>query len=243
VQKLFKKIMPSGIQNLCPSEIFADYILHSDVAPTLHSGEGLLICAPDKGARDFATRVFDQLKGKGPVGLLQIAKQRLGERSVSSFVDPNSPASAEDIAGKDVLVFDDMVRTGYTIKECCTLLKQAGARRVVFFVTHFYPSPEVRENLNTPDLDEIITTNTLPGIMNRDKQGRLRKKLTVLKIERWISRYMLEHLGLEASFLEKPLFTVDMSSKNPRWETLRLSQARRLAMEKKQLSLEELSSN
>jgi ribose-phosphate pyrophosphokinase len=88
---------------------------------------------------------------------------------------------------------------------------------VVFFVTHFYSSPEVRENLHNPVLDEIVTTNTIPCILNRDMQGRLRKKMTVLKIEKWISRYVLEFLGRSMGHLAPPLYTVDMSSKNPRW--------------------------
>ncbi|MDO8683219.1 MAG: phosphoribosyltransferase family protein [Armatimonadota bacterium] len=216
VGKLFSDIMPGEFVNLSPAEVFADYTLNSDVTPSLHSGKGLLVCAPDKGARGFAMEVHSQL-GVPSADLLYIAKQRLGERSVSSFIDPESPCSLEGVAGKDVIVFDDMVRTGNTIKECCRMLKEAGAGRVVFFVTHFYSSSEVREALNTPDLDEIVTTNTLPCILNRDMQGRLRRKLTVLKLEKWISRYILEYLGLDPGRLSYPLYTVDMSSKNPRW--------------------------
>jgi ribose-phosphate pyrophosphokinase len=152
--------------------------------------------------------------------LLYIAKQRMGERSVSSFIDPASPCPMEAIAGKDVIVFDDMVRTGGTIKECCRLLKEAGAGRVVFFVTHFYSSPEVRENLHTPDLDEIVTTNTLPSILNRDTQGRLRRKLTVLKLEKWISCYVLDTLGIKTDNPAERAYTIDMSSKNPRWAAI-----------------------
>jgi ribose-phosphate pyrophosphokinase len=216
VRKLFNSIMPGGFLNLSPAEVFADYILTSDVTPSLHSGNGLLICAPDKGARDFAVQVHERL-GKERVNLLYISKQRMGERLVASSIDQDSPCPMEGIAGKDVIVLDDMVRTGNTIKQCCQLLKTAGASRVVFFVTHFYASSEGRETLNTPDLDEIITTNTIPCILNRDMQGRLRRKLTVLKIEKWISRYVLDYLDRDCSHLSEPLYTVDMSSKNPRW--------------------------
>jgi ribose-phosphate pyrophosphokinase len=216
VSKLFSQVMPGGFLNLSPAEVFADYILNSDVTPSLHSGNGLLICAPDKGARGFAIDVHNRLK-KDCAGLLYISKQRTSERSVVSAVDPDSPYPLEGIAGKDVIVFDDMVRTGTTIKECCRLLKEAGASRVAFFVTHFYSSSEGRETLNTPALDEIITTNTIPSILNRDMQGRLRRKLTVLKLEKWISRYMLAYLGQSCGHLCEPMYTVDMSSKNPRW--------------------------
>ena len=190
VLRLFDAIMPDGVMNLNPASVFADYILHSDVAPSLHSGEGLLVCAPDNGARVFTACIYERL-AMGCVGQLYIAKQRLGERNVTSFIDDNSPCTLAEVAGKDVIVFDDMVRTGTTIKECCRLLKEAGAQRVLFFVTHFYPSQEGRENLNTPEIDEIVTTNTLPAVLNRDMQGRLRRKLTVLKLEKWVGCHVL----------------------------------------------------
>ena len=110
-----------------------------------------------------------------------------------------------------------MVRTGSTIRECCRQLKEAGAGRVVFFVTHFYSSPEGRETLATPAVDEIVTTNTIPSILNRDMQGRLRRKLTVLKLEKWISDYTMRYIGQQPSAPCGITYTIDMSSKNPRW--------------------------
>lgn len=217
VKKLFREVMQGGFLNLNPAEVFADYIRNSDVAPGLTSGAGLLVCAPDAGAREFATQVYNYLDAAS-TGLLFVAKQRTDERKVSSLISPESPCPVESIAGKDVIVFDDMVRTGNTIKECCRLLKEAGAGRVVFFVTHFYSSPEVRETLATPAVDEIVTTNTIPSILNRDMQGRLRRKLTVLKLEKWISRYALRYIGCEPDLLEGSTYTIDMSSKNPRWK-------------------------
>jgi len=219
VERQFTESMPWRFENLIPTEVYADYIMHSDVTPGLCAGEGLLVCAPDKGARPFIAGIYDELSTEHQVGQLYIAKQRLGERSVTSFIDPQSPCSLADVAGKDVVVLDDMVRTGTTIMECCRLLKEAGAARVVFFVTHFYPSQEVRENLNSPFIDEIITTNTLPPVQNRDLQGRLRKKLTVLKIGRWTAHHVLDMLGCTQR-VHGALYAVDMSSKNPRFETM-----------------------
>lgn len=219
VQRLFTATMPWCFRNLIPTEVYADYIMHSDVTPRLRAGQGLLVCAPDKGARGFVSEIYRALAAEHQVGQLYIAKQRLGERNVTSFIDPDSPCSLADVNGRDVVVLDDMVRTGTTIMECCRLLKEAGAARVVFFVTHFYPSQEVRENLNSPFIDEIITTNTLPPVQNRDLQGRLRKKLTVLKIGRWMAHHVLGIMGCKRS-VHGPLYTVDMSSKNPRFETM-----------------------
>jgi ribose-phosphate pyrophosphokinase len=94
-----------------------------------------------------------------------------------------------------VVVFDDMVRTGSTIVNCCSVLRQARPRRVIFGVSHFYSSAEGRENMASPAVDEILTTNTLPTILNRDTQGRLRKKMVVIKIEKWIARFLLRYFG------------------------------------------------
>jgi len=80
-----------------------------------------------------------------------------------------------------------------------------------------YSSPEVRENLNGPELDEIITTNTLPRSSTATCQGRLRRKLTVLKLEKWISHHVLDYLGISTRSSGGRALHVDMSSKNPRW--------------------------
>ena len=40
----------------------------------------------------------------------------------------------------------------------------------------------------TPLLVRSLTLNTLPTILNRDEQGRLRKKMVVLKVEKWLAQ-------------------------------------------------------
>jgi ribose-phosphate pyrophosphokinase len=62
-----------------------------------------------------------------------------------------------------------------------------------------------------------MTTSSLPDIMNRDQQGRLRRKLVVLKLSKWISRYVLQQLNLDDGRYQKNFYSIDMSSKNPRW--------------------------
>jgi ribose-phosphate pyrophosphokinase len=88
---------------------------------------------------------------------------------------------------------------------------------VIFVVTHFYSSPEVKENLNDASVDDIITTNTLPSILNRDMQGRLRRKMLILKIERLIVNTLLSDVLRIGPPSFKRQYTIDISRKNPRW--------------------------
>lgn len=216
VQKLFSYLFNGEFHNLLPSELYADYIRYSDMVVTGKDGDNLVLCAPDHGAEPFMKAVYDAL-GLPKTSRIIMEKVRDGERKVSMTVSKDSDLTLEQIQGKDVIVLDDMVRTGSTIVECCRLLRQGNPNKICFGVTHFLSSAEARENLNSPFIDEILTLNTIPAILNRDSQGRLRKKLVVLKIEKWIARFLLQYMGRNAAKFEKDFYSVDMSSKNPRW--------------------------
>lgn len=215
VQHLFSERFGGQFFNLLPSEIYTDYLKTSDIVETEDMGSNLVLCAPDKGAAEFVGQMHQAL-GLPKAGLCIMSKERTGERQVEIMVSPTSPTPLSDIEGKDVIVFDDMVRTGSTIVKCCQSLRKGKPRRILFCVSHFYSSEEGRENMAHPAIDEILTLNTLPTILNRDTQGRLRKKLVVLKIEQWIARFLRVQLGLDQPG-DVVAYRVDMSSKNPRW--------------------------
>lgn len=216
VQKLFAETFKDNFYNLIPEDIYGDYIRRSDFVEVGKEGDNLILCAPDSGAIPFVKRVLHSLNLPKAKTIL-ISKQRGGERKIEMSISPDSECTLEEIKGKDVIVLDDMVRTGRTIIECCKLLRQGEPNRVGFGATHFHSSSEGRDILHSKSLDEILTLNTIPSILNRDMQGRLRKKMVVLKIEKWIAKFLLNHMNLDASRLEKDFYTVDMSSKNPRW--------------------------
>ncbi len=217
VGREFERCLPWGYRNLSPDPVFAHYIQDSDVLAPGPDGENLVICAPDGGAAEFA-KGMRQALGFTKTALLEFTKTRFGERSVEARVSSDSEVDIDDIADKDVLIVDDMVRTGSTIIECCRKLRVGNPRRVVFGVTHFYSSEECRAVLSKDILDEIITTNSVPTILNRDMQGRLRKKIIVLKIEKWISHFLMDQLGMTSHLGPDDIYATDMSSKNPRWQ-------------------------
>jgi len=217
VQSMFREEFDGKFHNLIPYDIYVDYVLNSDIVDYGNQGEGLALCAPDKGAREFVKEMFDRL-GLEKAKFLMLDKERLSERKVEIKVHDESEASLEDIEGHDIVLFDDMVRTGSTVVKSCQLLKQVKPRKTVFALTHFYASEEGRVKMANTAIDEILTLNTIPTILNRDILGRLRKKMVVLKIEKWLALNLCRILGVPQPELGDSLYAIDMSSKNLRWK-------------------------
>jgi ribose-phosphate pyrophosphokinase len=215
VQSMFSEVFGGQFYNLIPYEIYTDYLRHSNLVNYGPEGEGLALCAPDKGARDFVKEMFCQL-GLPKAKFILLDKERSGERKVDIKLHDESESTFEEIDGHDIVLFDDMVRTGSTVVKSCQFLKQIHPGRMVFAVSHFYASEEGREKMASTAIDEILTLNTLPTIQNRDEQGRLRKKMVVLKIEKWLARNLCDILGVPVH-KDEGLYQIEMSSKNPRF--------------------------
>ena len=211
VQYVFNKVFEGHFNNLLPNRLYARYIKESGIADF----ENIMLVAPDNGALDFLLKTKEALGLENQKHLL-MNKVRSGERQVSMDVSPSSPAVFEEVEGKDLIVIDDMVRTGSTIVKCCKILKEYNPRKIIFLVTHFHSSKEGRQNMASEDIDDIITTNTIPSIMNRDIQGRLRKKIAVLKISRWVAHHLRLRFDKAKGDLTGKWYQEDISSKNPR---------------------------
>lgn len=215
VQKTFSEVFAGNFHNLIPYDIYTDYLRKSDIIKCGPEGEGLALCAPDAGAREFVKNMYTHLdlpKAK----FILLDKERSGERKVDIKLHDESESTFEEINGHDIVLFDDMVRTGSTVVKSCQFLKQINPGKTIFVVSHFYASEEGREKMAHPAIDEILTLNTLPTVLNRDVQGRLRRKMVVLKIERWLGKKLCEVLGLPLTRDDSP-YQIDMSSTNPRF--------------------------
>jgi len=216
VQHIFGEVFKGGFYNLIPYEVYTDYILNSDIVKFGPQGEGLAFCAPDKGARDFVKEMFRRV-GLNKAKFLLLDKVRSGERDVKIRIHEESECTFEEINGHDIVLFDDMVRTGSTVVKACQLLKHVNPGKIVFALTHFYASEEGRVKMANTAIDEILTLNTIPTILNRDVQGRLRKKMVALKIERWLALNLCNILQIPNVKKDKSFYAIDMSSKNDRW--------------------------
>lgn len=110
------------------------------------------IAFPDEGAQKRFGSMF--------AGHNQIVcgKQRDGDKRVVRIIDG-------DAADADVLIVDDLVRSGGTLIQCLKALKKAGARSVSMFVTHAqFPNESWCKFEQLDDLSAFYTTNTIPRV-------------------------------------------------------------------------------
>ncbi len=216
VQHIFSEVFGDNFHNLIPYEIFVDYLLNSNIIECGRDGEGLALCAPDQGAREYVKGMFQHL-GLNKARFIMLDKKRSGERDVEITLHEKSESTFDEIDGHSIVLFDDMVRTGSTVVQSCQFLRSVNPKKLVFAVTHFYASDEGREKMANTAIDEILALNTLPTVLNRDVQGRLRKKMVVLKIEKWLARNICEIVGIDHTDEDEGFYQIDMSSKNPRF--------------------------
>ncbi|MCA9935581.1 MAG: ribose-phosphate diphosphokinase [Ardenticatenaceae bacterium] len=67
-----------------------------------------------------------------------------------------------EVAGKDVIIVDDLVDTAGSIQQAVNLVKERGARDVYVGFTHPVLSDPAVERLRSLPIKEIVTTDTLP---------------------------------------------------------------------------------
>lgn len=79
-----------------------------------------------------------------------------------------------DVAGRDVLVVDDIVDTAGTLVETTAALLRAGARRVFACATHAVLSGPAMRRLAASELAQLVVTDTIPLGTKRQDWERLK---------------------------------------------------------------------
>lgn len=116
------------------------------------------IVAPDKGARYFAQHIAQERHKE----LILLTKTRPAPEQVTLHLQGS-------VAGKRVLIVDDMITTGNTVIQTAELLYAGGATSVSVAATHGVFSDDARERLTASPIVRISVTNTLPQDPSTEK--------------------------------------------------------------------------
>ncbi len=87
--------------------------------------------------------------------LALVEKRRVAE-------DTEALTLVGEVKGRDVVIVDEEVNTGSTVVNAVNIVRERGARDVYLCFAHALLSPPAVDRLRDLDLEEIVTTNSVP---------------------------------------------------------------------------------
>lgn len=133
------------VDHLYGLNTFADYIQSLNLSD-------LIIASPDEGgskrAAKFATRL------QAPMVMCYKRRARANEIAEMRVLG--------EVAGKDVVIIDDIADTAGTLAKAADLMKKEGAKSVRAVVSHGVMSGNAAERVMQSALTELVFTDTLP---------------------------------------------------------------------------------
>lgn len=159
-------LMAAGVDRIMTMDLHADQIQGFFEVPVDHlygstiffpemerlNNGNLIMAAPDAGGAKRANSYAKKLN----TGLAICHKQRKQANEIAEMT------VIGDVAGKDVILVDDMCDTAGTLTKAADLFMEKGAKSVRAFCTHAVLSGPAYERIEQSQLTELIVTDTIP---------------------------------------------------------------------------------
>ncbi len=133
------------VDNLYGAVLFNDYVKSKNL-------KNPIVASPDIGGVARA-RYFAKTMGLDMV-IVDKRREKANHSEVMNIIG--------DVAGKDVIMIDDMVDTAGTMVKAANALKKKGATSVMACCTHPVLSGPAYDRIENGELDELVITNTIP---------------------------------------------------------------------------------
>ncbi|MDE7197162.1 MAG: ribose-phosphate pyrophosphokinase [Helicobacter sp.] len=133
------------VDNLYGSIVFKEYVENLNLINPI-------VASPDIGGVARA-RYFAKLLNLD-LAIIDKRRQKANESEVMNIIG--------DVQGKSVILLDDMIDTAGTMLKAAEALKAQGARAVLAFGTHAVFSGAARERIESPAIDNVVVTDTIP---------------------------------------------------------------------------------
>ena len=147
-----------GFFDIPVDNMYAVPIMARDIRERI-SRDNLMVVSPDVGgvvrARSLAKR-FD-----APLAIVDKRRDRPGESEVMNVIG--------DVAGRDCILYDDIIDSGGTLVNAAEALLEIGAKSVRAYITHGVLSGSAHERIGASQLQELVVTDSIqatPAILN-----------------------------------------------------------------------------
>ncbi len=112
----------------------------------------LVVVAPDTGGAERARAYAKRLNAD-----LALCDKRREKANVAEVMNV-----VGDVRGRNCLIVDDMCDTGGSLTKVAKALRVAGAERIHACFTHAVLSGDACDKLSRSDIEQTVTTNTIP---------------------------------------------------------------------------------
>ncbi len=167
------------VDHLYSSTIFLPYIKSID-------NGNLIMAAPDAGGAKRSNSYSKKLN----IGLAICHKQRKKPNEIAEMT------VIGDVAGKDVILVDDMIDTAGTLTKAADLFMEKGALSVRAFCTHAVLSGPAYERIENSSLTELLVTDSIPVT----KESSKIKVLSVADLFADVMDRLVKHESISAHF-------------------------------------------
>ena len=133
------------VDHLDSSAIFIPYIQQLKL-------ENLTFAAPDVGSTNRVREIASYFNCE----MVICDKHRKRANEIASMV------LIGDVAGRDIVLIDDICDTGGTLAKSASLLKEKGARSIRALCTHPVLSGNAYQNIENSVLQELVVCDTIP---------------------------------------------------------------------------------
>ncbi len=140
-----------GFFNIPVDNVYASPILLGDIWRQVYPNK--IVVSPDVGGVVRARAIAKRL-GDAELAIIDKRRPKANEARVMNIIG--------DVHGKTCIIVDDIVDTAGTLCQAATALKEAGAERVVAYITHAVLSGSSIERISGSALDELVVTDTIP---------------------------------------------------------------------------------
>ncbi len=134
------------VDHLSAMPVIHDYIKKNLIL------ENPVVVSPDAGGVERARQLANRL-GCG----IAIIYKRRPEPNKAEVLDV-----VGDLEGKEAIIIDDLIDTAGTMVAAVNMLINRGAKRVIACVTHGVLSGPAVERLTNSQIEQVVTTNTIP---------------------------------------------------------------------------------